>query len=124
MSDFKIYHNPKCSKSREALKLLNDKGVSFEVIEYLKTPLSEKEIQNLLKCLQGAAANLVRTKEVAYQENPFDLNSSAEISRQLALKPHLMERPVVVSKNKAVIGRPLENIMKLLETSKDSPMVC
>lgn len=114
MSQWKIYHNPKCSKSREALTLLQQNGIEAEVIEYLHQPLSEKELYELLQKLDSPPASLVRIKEEAYQNNPFELQSPKTIAQHLAQNPRLMERPVVMKDNIAVIGRPIEKIQKLL----------
>lgn len=114
MSTWKILHNPKCSKSRQALKLLNDKGIKPEIIEYLKNPLTEKDLQNLLDQLLAKPAEVVRTKEEVYQELQFNINSKEEIIKYLAKYPILLERPIVIKNNVAVIGRPTENINQLL----------
>lgn len=113
MSEWKILHNPKCSKSREALKLLQDQGVQPEIIEYLKNPLTEKDIQNLIDKLSSEFSLIVRTKETLYKELGFDLKSKEEVIKNLAKHPVLIERPIVIKDNHAVIGRPTENIKQL-----------
>jgi arsenate reductase len=114
-SSFKFYHNPQCSKSREALSLLETEGVDFQTIEYLKTPLSSEALLEVIGQLSGPLSSLVRTKEADFTNAPFDLNSAEEISMRLSEKPHLMERPILQGKGHAVIGRPLENFKELLK---------
>lgn len=113
MSKWTLYHNPKCSKSREALALLQARGVDLQVIEYLKTPPSEKELKALVAMLKESVSELVRTKEVEFQESPFDINSEDEVIRHLARTPKLMERPLVVNDHVAVIARPVAKIESL-----------
>ncbi|UXR65452.1 arsenate reductase family protein [Bdellovibrio bacteriovorus] len=114
MSSWIIYHNPKCSKSREALVLLQAQAIDAKVIEYLKEPLSESELLELQIKLGTEASALVRTKEDDYQAAPFDVTSVDLVAKKLAANPRLMERPVVVKGAVAVIGRPVENLNKLL----------
>ena len=107
----KIYHNPRCRKSREGVKYLTDKGVEFEIIEYLKDNLSEEIIQTLLNKLNITALELVRKNEKIWKENFKDKNlSEKELIKMLLKEPKLIERPIIESKNLAVIGRPKENI--------------
>jgi arsenate reductase len=114
MSDWKIYHNPRCSKSRQTLALLRENGVEPEVIEYLNTPPSAEEIEEIMEMFSAEPHLLVRTKEEEYRKDPFSLKSKKEIARHLAEKPALMERPLVVHQGKAVLGRPPENVKVLL----------
>lgn len=103
----KIYHNPRCSKSREGLAILGESGGDFQKVEYLKKPLSESEIKELLKKLDIPAEGLVRKNESIWKENYKGKNlSEEEIVRAMAQNPILIERPIVVRGNKAVIGRP------------------
>lgn len=113
MAHWKIYHNPKCSKSREALALLQERGIQPEVVEYIKTPPTEKELRELITKLGGLTPALVRTKEELYQELGFDVNSVDTVIENLVKHPKLLERPIVVKDKTAVIGRPVENIEKL-----------
>ncbi len=116
MTDVIIYHNARCSKSRESLKLLRDRGIEPRVIEYLKDPLDEDELSRLLAMLGMAPHDLIRTKEDAYLE--FEIaNLKArprELIRAMVAHPILIERPIVVRGNKARIGRPPENILEIL----------
>lgn len=112
----RIYHNPRCSKSRQALQLIRDAGVEPEVIEYLKSPPSTEELQQILKKLGMDAQNLMRTGESLYRELGLaqrDLTPD-EAVRILHEHPQLMERPIVVSARRAVIGRPPERVEELL----------
>ena len=109
-----IYHNPKCSKSREALEILTAKGITPLVVEYLKNPLKVSDLKNLLSKLNVPAKNLVRTKEELFEKNPFNLNSEKEVLEYLEKYPVLLKRPIVVHGNNGVIARPpVENLEKL-----------
>lgn len=110
MSKFTIYHNPKCSKSRQTLELLKSQGIEPEVVEYLKTPLKTGEILKLLEKLDSDPQALVRTKESEFQENRPPIGTKEEVAAAIELYPKLMERPLVVSGERAVLGRPPENI--------------
>ncbi len=112
MNDWKIYFNPSCSKCRESLCLLEDKKP--EVVEYLKNALTERELLALMDILEGDVRELVRVKEEAYRAKPFPLDDRAVIARELARRPELLERPIVVHAGRAVIGRPVERLKKLL----------
>jgi len=113
---FRIYHNTRCSKSREACSILQDKGVEFETIEYLKTPPTQKEIKGLLKMLGMKAQDIVRKGEPLYKEKFADKKlSESEWIKVLAENPILIERPIIVKGNKAIIGRPPEKVLELLK---------
>ncbi|MBT4763199.1 MAG: arsenate reductase (glutaredoxin) [Bdellovibrionaceae bacterium] len=114
MSNIVIYHNPKCSKSRQTLELLKSKGVEPEVVEYLKNPLNEFELKSILQKLGGDGKQLVRVKEEVFKETKPSIDSHEEIVKVLAKFPKLMERPLVVSAERAVLGRPPENVLELL----------
>ena len=107
----KIYHNPRCRKSREGVQYLTDKGVEFKIIEYLKDNLSKETVQILLNKLNITALELIRKNEKIWKENFKDKNlSEKELIEVLHKEPKLIERPIIESKNLAVIGRPIENI--------------
>lgn len=112
----KILHNPRCSKSREALALLEQQQCDMQVIEYLKTPLSAAEITELLQQLGLSARALLRNKEDEFKQ--LGLDNPALTEQQLidamVAQPKLIERPVIIKGNKAVIGRPASNILPLL----------
>lgn len=116
MALWNFYHNPQCSKSREALEILKAQGADFKTIEYLKSPLTTTELSQLLEQLESPISSLVRVKEKGYLEAPFDVNSPEEVVRQLSKKPRLMERPILQGKGRAVIGRPLEKLEALLKS--------
>ena len=110
-----IYHNPRCSKSRQALQLCEEAGVALEVVEYLNTPLDEVALTGLLKKLGIKAHELVRTKEEVYSQLELSADSSEEeIIAAIIKYPVLLERPIVVKNDKAVIARPPENVKALL----------
>ncbi|HBK70559.1 MAG TPA: arsenate reductase (glutaredoxin) [Flavobacteriaceae bacterium] len=112
----KIYHNNRCSKSRSGLQLLKDSGQDFEIIDYLKNPLSEKEIKELLKKLGFTPIQLVRKNEAIWKENYRGKKlTDNDIIKAMATHPKLIERPIVTKGDKAVIGRPSENINELIE---------
>lgn len=111
-----IYHNPRCSKSRQTLALLEKRGIQPKIIEYLVTPPTEAELKRLLKLLGVSPRELLRTKEAEYKQAKLDKPdvSDAEIIRALVKYPRLMERPIVVVGNKAALGRPPESVLKIL----------
>jgi arsenate reductase len=111
----KIYHNPRCRKSREGLAILEEARVEHEIIDYLNNPPSEEEIRELLSKLNMDAIELVRQNEAVWKEKfkGKDL-SSEEIIRAMADHPKLIERPIVVRGSQAVVGRPPEKIKSLL----------
>ena len=110
----KIYHNTRCSKSRKALALIKSKASKVEIIEYLKNPLSFKEIKLLLSLLNITPLDLIRTQESIWKEkyNGNKMNDD-EIINAVVQNPKLMERPIVTTNKKAIIGRPPENVLNL-----------
>ncbi|KAA9345538.1 arsenate reductase (glutaredoxin) [Adhaeribacter soli] len=111
----KIYHNTRCSKSRCTLDLLKEKGKDFEVVEYLKTPPTVAELQEITAKLNLKPEQLVRKGEKLYQEKfAGKTYTDEEWLRILAENPVLIERPIVVKGDKAVIGRPPENVLTIL----------
>ncbi|WP_405250368.1 arsenate reductase (glutaredoxin) [Dokdonia sp. Asnod3-C12] len=111
----KIYHNPRCSKSRQGLALLEESGKEFEVIKYLDNPLSETALASLIDMLDISPMELVRKGETIWKENYKGRElSDTDVIAAMSQHPKLIERPIVVLGKKAVIGRPLENIEKLL----------
>ncbi|MFY7810162.1 MAG: arsenate reductase (glutaredoxin) [Flavobacterium sp.] len=110
-----IYHNNRCGKSREALEFLTQKGIEFEIVEYLKNPLTEIELQELIQLLQIKPIDLVRTKEKIWQENYKNIDfTEIELLKIIAENPILIERPIVVNGKKALIARPKELINNIL----------
>ena len=116
MSQVTIYHNPRCSKSRQTLQLLEDKGVSPEIVLYLETPPSADVISDLLSKLGIGARDLLRKGEDAYKENNLkdDSLTDAQLIEAMIKFPKLIERPIVVKGSKAVLGRPPENVLALV----------
>lgn len=114
-----IYHNPRCSKSRQTLALLREHGVEPNIVEYLKEPPTQTRIRALIKQLGIEPHALVRAKESAYKESGLSRESSdTAIVRAIADNPVLLERPVVVRGERAAIGRPPENVLPLLKKSR------
>ena len=116
MRKFTIYHNPRCSKSRQTLQLLRDAGIEPAIIEYLKTPLAKEDLRNISQLLGLRPKDFVRKIEKDFKDN--DLSKSLEnddkIMEAMSLFPKIIERPIVVSGGKAVIGRPPQNVQKLI----------
>lgn len=111
----KIYHNPRCRKSREGIKYLESKKINFEVIDYIKNNLSSEQIKKILKKLQLKPIELVRKNEVIWKEKYKGKEfTDDQLMKILSNEPKLIERPIIVSEKLAVIGRPAENIDKLL----------
>jgi arsenate reductase len=116
-----LYHNPRCSKSRQALALLNEKNITFSTVEYLKGPLSEEDILDLYKSLIANKAvtkmhDMIRSKEPEYKLGGLSVSSSdEELVRALINSPKLLERPIYKLNDLAAIGRPIENIEALLD---------
>ncbi|VAW86622.1 Uncharacterized protein YfgD, not an arsenate reductase [hydrothermal vent metagenome] len=111
-----IYHNPRCSKSCQTLQLLQDNKIEPVVVEYLKTPPSTAKLEQILTLLNIEPRDLMRQKEVAYQEN--NLNdpalSRADLIAAMIEHPTLIERPIVISNGKAAVGRPPENVLEII----------
>lgn len=112
----KIYHNPRCSKSRETLALLEQNGVTPEIIEYLKDVPSVDDIKQLLTMLNfDSARQLIRTKETIYKELALSTeNDESKLIDAMVAHPKLIERPVVVNGDKAAVGRPPENVLAII----------
>ena len=111
-----IYHNPRCSKSRETLALLSSKGIQPTVIEYLKTPINHDELDSILLKLGFTSAHqLVRNKESVYKELRLNKDSDESVIRDAMIaNPKLIERPIVISGKNAILGRPPENVLSLI----------
>ena len=113
---YQLIHNPKCSKSRQAKELLEEKDVDFEIREYLKNPLSKAELAELAKKLGVSPREMLRTKEDAYKARKLDKPgvTDDQVLDAMAQDPVLLERPILVKGKKAVIGRPTEKLEELL----------
>jgi len=116
MSNISIYHNPRCSKSRQTLQLLTDNGVKPTIIEYLKVGVSREEVHQLLTKLDIKPRELMRLKEVEYKEQGLnDVNLTVEeLVQAIVGTPKLLERPIVVNGDKAAIGRPPELVLEVI----------
>lgn len=115
MSEVILYHNPRCSKSRATLALLQERGIEPRIVEYLMTPLAAPELEALSKKLGRPISEWVRTKEDAYGEAGLCAQSSeGEVIAAVAQHPILMERPILVRGDRAAIGRPPESVLEIL----------
>lgn len=112
----KIYHNPRCSKSREALKFLEDKNVDFEVIEYLKLKIEKEELTSIIKKLKlDSPLDLIRTNEKIWKEEFKNKTlSEDDLIDAMIANPKLIQRPIIIKGDSAVIGRPCEKITTIL----------
>ena len=111
-----ILHNPRCSKSRQALHILREKGVEPNIIEYLNTPPSEQAMDNILRLMGKEPREVMRRKEPEYREQELD---NPDLTREqliaaMVATPKLIERPIVVGNGKAALGRPPEDVLKVL----------
>ena len=111
-----IYHNPRCSKSRQTLELTRANATDVEVVEYLKTPPSPEELADKVKMLAIAPRDLCRKKEAEYKDAAIDnpALSDQEVMDLMIQNPKVIERPIVVANGKAIIGRPPENVVDIL----------
>ena len=116
MNNFTIYHNPRCSKSRQTLELLKENNIEPEIILYLENPPSEEKLTELIDLLGINPRDLLRKGEEEYKT--YNLRDESlkgkDIIKIMAENPKLIERPIVISKNKAIIGRPPENVLILI----------
>ncbi len=111
----KIYHNPRCKKSRAGLAFLQEKGIDFEIIDYIKNPPSEKELDTLIKSTGLDTEALVRKQEDYYKQNLKGKSlTHKQWVKEITNHPKLLQRPIVVSGNKAVLANPPENINELI----------
>ena len=112
----KIYHNPRCSKSRQTLQLLQEHGVEPEVVEYLQTPPDKNALKKILDQLQLSPRDLMRHKENEYKENHLDDPSLSddELIDAMLKHPKLIERPIVITDKGTAIGRPPENVLQVV----------
>lgn len=113
-STYTVYHNPRCSKSRNALTFLEEKNETYEVVEYLKQTPTKEDLKSILKMLDMPAFDLIRKNEADYKDNfkGKDLSEDEWIEAMIQY-PKLIERPIVIKNGKAVVARPTENIDKL-----------
>ena len=111
-----IYHNPRCSKSRQTLSLLQERGIQPEVIEYLRTPPTKTQLKKILALLNLKPRDLIRKKDPEYQQNHLDdpSLSDEQLLEAMIQHPRLIERPIVVYGDKAALGRPPESVLEIL----------
>lgn len=114
--DLKIYHNPRCSKSRQTLELLNARGLEPVVVEYLSSPPSRDEIETVLKALSMEPRELMRQRETVYAELGLDdaTTTRDELIQAMIDNPILIERPIVISNGQVRIGRPPESVLEIV----------
>lgn len=117
MSNFTIYHNPRCSKSRQTLQLLEEHGVTPDIVLYLEQPPSKQQLKTLLGQLAITARGLLRKGEDEYREQGLNDTtlSDEKLLEAMVAHPKLIERPIVVKGKHAVLGRPPENVLALLD---------
>ena len=109
-----IYHNARCSKSRQTLALIKEANTDVSIVEYLKTPLSAERLTALVSLLQLSPIDMMRTKEAEFKSMNLKNASDDELILAMVKCPKLMERPIVTSNDKAIIGRPPANVLTLL----------
>ena len=111
----KIYHNPRCKKSREGLEILEESGQKFKIVEYLKTTLSFNELKSIIDLLDITPIELIRKNEAIWKDHyKGKILGDDEIIYLMIEHPKLIERPIVINKQKAIIGRPPEDIKQVL----------
>lgn len=116
MQNIQIWHNPRCSKSRNAMTLLEEKGINADVIKYLESTPTKEQLTDVLKKLNMSAKELLRTGEDVYKElNLKDENDEEKLIDIMVENPILIERPIIIKDDKAVIARPIENLEELLK---------
>tara|TARA_B100001287_G_scaffold159493_1_gene134031 strand:+ start:4984 stop:5322 length:339 start_codon:yes stop_codon:yes gene_type:complete len=111
----KYYHNNRCRKSREGLIFLNERNISPEIIDYMNSNLKEDDIKSVLENLGYNAIDLIRKNEVTYKENIKGKNlSEIELIKWMVKEPRLIERPILINNNRAIIGRPAEKFLEII----------
>ena len=116
MQNIQIWHNPKCSKSRAAMELLENKNIDANVIKYLEQTPTKEQLKDVLSKLKISAKELLRTGEDIYKElNLKDINDEETLIEIMTKNPILIERPIIIKGDKAVIARPIENLEDLLK---------
>lgn len=110
-----IYHNPRCSKSRQTLALIEENQTDVTIIEYLKSPLNANELQALQAQLGGSILSMMRTKEPEFKDQNLKDADEKALINAIVSTPKLLERPIVSDGTKAIIGRPPENVLSLIK---------
>ncbi len=117
MKNITIWHNSRCSKSREAMKILNDKNIEPKVIKYLEDDITTENIKEVLSLLNIRPREMMRIKEDIYKElNLKDESSDDKLIESMVKYPKLIERPIIIKGDRAVIARPMENLETLLDS--------
>lgn len=116
MQKLTIYHNPRCSKSRQALEIIRQHGIEPDVIFYLQEPLQPSSLRNILDRLGLPAKDILRKSENEFKTHfkDIDLNNETEVITYMVQFPKVIERPIILSETAAVIGRPPENVLNLI----------
>ena len=111
-----LYHNPRCSKSRQTLELLNQNGIEPEIIEYLQTPPDAQQLEQILTLLNLEPRQLMRSNETEYKDNNLDdpALSRTQLIQAMVEHPKLIQRPIVLHNGKAALGRPPESVLEIL----------
>ena len=109
-----IYHNPRCSKSRQRLAIIEEANKEVNIVEYLKTPLNQTDVRSLLTLLSIEPIEMMRTKEAEFKEQQLKNADNDTLIAAMANTPKLIERPIVTTDKQAIIGRPPENVLALL----------
>ena len=111
----KLYHNPRCSKSREGLAILKDRDLDFEIVEYLKAPITKNELSDIIKKLNIEPIELVRKNEPVWKEKFKGQNlDNEQVLNAMVAYPKLIERPILINGNLAAIGRPPERLISII----------
>lgn len=113
MSEYTIFHNPRCSKSRATFELLIANGIEPNVFEYLEEPMQKEGLECIFKALGRRPKDVLRIKEDEYKSLTIDLNNDDEVIEAIIAHPKILERPIVMKGDKAIIGRPPENVLEL-----------
>jgi arsenate reductase len=116
MSKVTLYHNPRCSKSRQTLQLLTEHGVEPEIVEYLKTPPDARQLERILLTLGLEPRQLMRTNEAEYKDNGLDDSrlTREQLIQAMVDHPKLIQRPIVLKGERAALGRPPENVLEII----------
>ena len=109
-----IYHNPRWSKSRESVKILEKKNKDFKIIEYLKEGISSDQIKTIISLLGIKPKDIIRKSEQDYKNLTLDLDNDTEVTEAITKYPKILERPIIINGDKATIGRPPEKILEIL----------
>jgi arsenate reductase (glutaredoxin) len=115
MPTITLYHNPRCSKSRQALALLEARGADIRVRRYLEEPLNEAELRDLMSRLDADGTAMVRTQEPEWKALEADIRDAEQVIAAIVAHPRIMERPIADDGHRAIIGRPPEDVLALFE---------